>query len=52
VKLSREAGWTLEEVVYYLGYVTVKGTLAIQAAVHHIWVSREWVKEKLKGIRG
>ena len=25
-----EAGWSLEEVAYYLGYVTKKGTLAIQ----------------------
>jgi hypothetical protein len=23
---TREAGWTLEEVAYYLGHVTMKGT--------------------------
>src|SRR5438105_4989665 len=27
---TREAGWTLEEVAYYLGHVTKKGTPAIQ----------------------
>ena len=26
---AREAGWTLEEVAYYLGHVTMKGTPAI-----------------------
>ena len=27
---AREAGWSLEEVAYYLGHITKKGTLAIQ----------------------
>ncbi|GHO71871.1 hypothetical protein KSC_107630 [Ktedonobacter sp. SOSP1-52] len=30
---AREAGWTLEEVAYYLGHVTMKGTPAIQTTV-------------------
>jgi len=49
---AREAGWTLEEVAYYLGHVTKKGTPAIQTTVRYTQVSREQVKEKLKRIKG
>lgn len=49
---AREAGWSLEEVAYYLGHVTKKGTPAIQTTVRYTQVSREQVKEKLKSIRG
>jgi len=49
---AREAGWTLEEIAYYLGHVTVKGTPAIQTTVRYTQVSRAQVKEKLKGLRG
>lgn len=49
---AREAGWSLEEVAYYLGHVTKKGTPAIQTTVRYTQVSREQVKEKLKHIRG
>jgi site-specific recombinase XerD len=49
---AREAGWTLEEIAYYLGHVTVKGTPAIQTTVRYTQVSRAQVKEKLKGIKG
>jgi site-specific recombinase XerD len=49
---AREAGWSLEEVAYYLGHVTKKGTPAIQTTVRYTQVSREQVKEKLKYIRG
>ena len=47
---AREAGWSLEEeeVAYYLGHVTKKGTPAIQTTVRSTQVSREQVKEKLK----
>jgi site-specific recombinase XerD len=45
---AREAGWTLEEVAYYLGHVTLKGTPAIQTTVRYTQVSRTQVKEKLK----
>src|SRR6266568_9089776 len=45
---AREAGWSLEEVAYYLGHVTKKGTPAIQTTVRYTQVSREQVKEKLK----
>src|SRR5207249_12317315 len=37
---AREAGWTLEEVAYYLGHVTMKGTPAIQTTVRYTQVSR------------
>lgn len=49
---AREAGWTLEEVAYYLGHVTKKGTPAIQTTARYTQVSREQVKEKLKRIKG
>ena len=49
---AREAGWSLEEVAYYLGHVTKKGTPAIQTTVRYTQVSREQVKEKLKHVRG
>lgn len=49
---AREAGWSLEEVAYYLGHVTKKGTPAIQTTVRYTQVNREQVKEKLKLLRG
>ncbi len=49
---AREAGWSLEEVAYYLGHVTKKGTPAIQTTVRYTQVSREQVKEKLKYVKG
>jgi site-specific recombinase XerD len=49
---AREAGWSLEEVAYYLGHVTKKGIPAIQTTVRYTQVSREQMKEKLKHIRG
>jgi site-specific recombinase XerD len=49
---AREAGWSLEEVAYYLGHVTKKGKPAIQTTVRYTQVSREQVKEKLKHVRG
>lgn len=49
---AREAGWTLEEIAYYLGHVTVKGTPAIQTTARYTQVSRAQVKEKLKGLKG
>lgn len=49
---AREAGWTLEEVAYYLGHVTKKGLPAIQTTVRYTQVSREQVKEKLKSMKG
>jgi site-specific recombinase XerD len=48
---AREAGWTLEEIAYYLGHVTKKGTPAIQTTARYTQVSREQVKEKLIRIK-
>lgn len=49
---AREVGWTLEEIAYYLGHVTKKGTPAIQTTARYTQVSREQVKEKLRYIKG
>jgi integrase len=49
---AREAGWSLEEVAYYLGHVTKKGTPAIQTTARYPQVSREQIKAKLRHIRG
>lgn len=48
---AREAGWTLEELAYYLGHVTMKGLPAIQTTIRYTQVSRAQVKEKLKLLR-
>ncbi len=49
---ARESGWSLEEVAYYLGHVTMKGTPAIQTTARYTQVSRAQVKEKLRLLRG
>jgi site-specific recombinase XerD len=49
---ARDAGWSLEEVAYYLGHVTKKGTPAIQTTARYTQVSREQVKGKLQQIKG
>jgi len=49
---ARAAGWSLEEVAYYLGHITKSGTPAIQTTIRYTQVSREHVKEKLKLLRG
>src|SRR5260370_3850798 len=48
---ARAAGWTLEEVAYYLGHVTKKGTPAIQTTARYTQVSREQVNEKLTCVK-
>ena len=45
---AREAGWSIEEVAYYLGHITKKGAPAIQTTARYTQVSREEIKEKLK----
>jgi hypothetical protein len=42
----------LEELAYYLGHVTMKGTPAIGTTVRYMQVSRAQVKEKLKLLKG
>ena len=49
---AREVGWSLEEVAYYLGHVTMKGIPAIQTNVRYTQVNRAHVKEKLKLLKG
>jgi len=49
---ARAAGWSLEEVAYYLGHITKGGMPAIQTTIRYTQVSREHVKEKLKLLRG
>jgi site-specific recombinase XerD len=51
VHRAREAGWSLEEVAYYLGDVTKQGAPALQSTVPYTPVSREQIKHKLKDIR-
>jgi site-specific recombinase XerD len=48
----RVAGWTLEEVTYYLGHVTKKGTPAIQTTARYTQVSRDQLKAKVHQITG
>jgi site-specific recombinase XerD len=43
-----EAGWTLEELAYYLGQLTTKGLPATQTAIRYTQMTRAQVKEKLK----
>jgi site-specific recombinase XerD len=49
---ARAAGWSLEEVAYYLGHITKAGTPAIQTTIRYTQVSREQVKHKLKLLTG
>ncbi len=49
---AREAGWSLEEVAYYLGQVTRQGVPALQTTVPYTQVSREHVQQKLENIKG
>ena len=49
---ARAAGWNIEEVAYYLGHVTKKGTPAIQTTARYTQVSRERLKDKLRLISG
>lgn len=46
------AGWTLEEIAYYLGHVTLRGTPAVQTTVRHTQIARAQIKEKLKALKG
>jgi site-specific recombinase XerD len=49
---AREAGWTLEEVAYYLGHVTKSGAPAIQTTARYTQVGREQIRGKLTRIAG
>jgi site-specific recombinase XerD len=49
---AREGGWTLEEVAYYLGHITKRGTPAVQTTVRYTQASRDQVRDKLRLLRG
>jgi integrase len=49
---ARAAGWSIEEVAYYLGHVTKTGTPAIQTTARYTQVSRDHVRDKLGLIKG
>ena len=46
------AGWMLEEIAYYLGHVTLRGTPALQTTIRYTQMTRAQVKEKLKALKG
>lgn len=43
-----EAGWSLEELAYYLGQITTKGLPATQTALRYTQITRAHLKDKLK----
>ena len=43
-----EAGWSLEELAYYLGQITTKGLPATQTALRYTQMTRAHLKAKLK----
>jgi len=45
---ARAADWSLEEIAYYLGHITQRGTPAVQTTVRYTQASREQIKAKLK----
>jgi integrase len=45
---AREAGWTEEEVAYYLGYITSEGALSLRTTARYTQLTRAQAKEKLK----
>lgn len=52
VHRALEADWTIEEIAYYLGHLTVKGTPAVQTTMRYNQITRAQVKEKLKKLNG
>lgn len=49
---ARDAGWTLEEIAYYLGHITRAGTPAIQTTARYTQVGRADVAARLQDLRG
>jgi site-specific recombinase XerD len=49
---ARSAGWSLEELAYYLGHVTASGAPAIQTTIRYTQVSRDQIKPKLRALQG
>ncbi|GHO61788.1 hypothetical protein KSC_006800 [Ktedonobacter sp. SOSP1-52] len=46
------AGWTLEEIAYYLGHLTLKGASELQTTLRYTQTAWSQVKEKLHLLRG
>ena len=46
------AGWTLEEISYYVGHITFRGTLAVQTTLRYTQMTRTQLREKLKSLKG
>lgn len=44
---ARQAGWSLEELAYYLGHITWQGTPSIQTTARYTQVGREQVAAKI-----
>jgi len=49
---AREAGWAIEELAYYLGHMSLKGTLALQTTARYTQMTRVQVKDNLKSSKG
>lgn len=49
---AREAGWSLEELAYYLGHTTKRGTPALQTTIRYTQASRDQVRNKLGSLIG
>jgi site-specific recombinase XerD len=49
---AREAGWTEEEVAYYLGYLTSDGSLSLRATARFTQLTRAHLKGKLRSLNG
>jgi site-specific recombinase XerD len=52
VHRALSAGWTLEEIAYYVGHITLRGTPAVQTTIRYTQMTRAQVKEKLKALKG
>jgi hypothetical protein len=46
------AGWTLEELAYDIGHITLRDTPAVQTTIRYTQTTRAQVKEKLKVLKG
>jgi site-specific recombinase XerD len=51
VHRALSAGWTLEEIAYYLGHITLRGTPAVQTTIRYAQMTRAQIKEKLKALK-
>lgn len=52
VHRALEANWSLEEIAYYLGLVTINGLPSVQTPLRYTQTTRAQVKEKLHLLKG